>query len=139
MKMLTVNKLLNTTHKGLTKKVSMSNTLNYLVNLGFSLFGCNVRQREKNTVWVKEILTITGILKYGAQFNEDSQPILIELTEYTRTLRKDNPSRLLKPICSGQCDFEDGCVFTPLPTPVLIYPYRPTGPELGPVPMDISD
>jgi hypothetical protein len=142
----------------------MSNILNCLVNFGFSL--------------VKGILT-TSILKYGAQFNEDSQPILIELadmsvalkggdrrkrrklekekegfdtdayspsssssssiTSYTCTLRKDDPSRLLQPTCSGQCDFEDGWVFTHSPTSIHTYPYRPTGPELGPAPMDISD
>jgi hypothetical protein len=151
----------------------MSNMLNYLVNFGSSPFGCNVRQREKNTVCVKGILAC--ILKYGAQFNEDSQPILIELadmsvalkggdrrklekekegfdtnaypppsssssvTSYTCTLRKDDPSCLLQPTCSGQCDFEDGWVFTHLPTSGHIYPYRPTGPELGHVPVDISD
>jgi hypothetical protein len=158
----------------------MSNILNCLVHFGFNLFGCNIRQREKNTVCVKGIIT-TSILKHGAQFfNEDCQPILIELadmsvalkggdrrkrrkleekegfdtdayspsssssssssiTSYTCTLREDDPSRLLQPTCSGQCDFEDGWVFTHSPTSIHTYPYRPVGPELGPAPMDISD
>jgi hypothetical protein len=46
----------------------MSNIVNYLVNLGFSIFA-------------------TGILKYGAQFNEDSQPILIELADISVALK----------------------------------------------------
>jgi hypothetical protein len=118
----------------------------YLVNLRFSLFGCN-------TVCMKGILS-TGILKYGAQFNEDSQPILIELADMSvaskggdrRKLEKgkegfdtdaysppsppsSSSSSITSYTCSGQCDFEEGWVFTHLPTSVDTYPYRPTGPE----------
>ena len=91
----------------------MSNFVDYLVNLGFSLFGCNARQQEKNTVCLKGILT-TGILKYGAQFNEDSQPIPIEFADMSVALKGEN-----------KCNFEDSWVLTQVPTSVDIYPYRP--------------
>ncbi|OEU19370.1 hypothetical protein FRACYDRAFT_235420 [Fragilariopsis cylindrus CCMP1102] len=124
----------------------MSDIVNYLINLGFSLFGCNT------VICVKGILT-TGILEYGAQFNDDSHPILIELADIPskggdrRKLEKEkegfdtdayfppSSSSITSYTCSGQRDFEEGWVFTHLPTSVDTYPYRPT----GPVPMDISD
>jgi hypothetical protein len=111
----------------------MSNILNCLVTFGFSLFGCNVRQREKTTVLVKGILT-TSILKYGAKFNEESQPILIELADMSVALKGGDRRKF-----DTDAYPEDGWVFTHLPSSVLIYPYRPTGPGLGLVPMDISD
>ena len=106
----------------------MSNILNCLVNFGFSLLGCNVWQREKTTVCVKGILT-TGILKYGAQFNEDSQPILIELADMSIALKGGDRRKLEKEKEGFDTDAysEDGWEFTHSPSSVLMYPYRPTG------------
>ena len=54
------------------------------------------------------------ILKYGAQFNEDSQPIPIEFADMSVALKGEN-----------KCNFEDSWVLTQVPTSVDIYPYRP--------------
>ena len=50
------------------------------------------------------------------------------------TLHKNDPNRLLllKPECPGQCNFEDDCEFLPAPNSYHYFPYRPTGPGLGP-------
>jgi hypothetical protein len=79
----------------------------YLVNLGFSLFGCN-------TVCVKGILS-TGILKYGAQFNEDSQPILIELADMSVASKGGDRRKLEK----GKEGF-DTDAYPPPPPPLLL-------------------
>jgi hypothetical protein len=95
----------------------MSNILNCLVNFGFSLFGCN--QREKNTVCVKGILTC--ILKYGAQFNEDSQPILIELADMSVALKGGDRRKLEKEKEGFDTDAWGGGGGGGPPPPLLLY------------------
>jgi hypothetical protein len=77
----------------------------YLVNLRFSLFGCN-------TVCMKGILS-TGILKYGAQFNEDSQPILIELADMSVASKGGDRRKLEK----GKEGFDTDAYSPPPPPP----------------------
>jgi len=79
-------------------------------------------------VCVKGILT-AGI-KYGAQFNDYSQPILIELADMSVALKDEDRRKLEKEKEGFDTDAysEDGWVFTHSPSSVLMYPYRPTGP-----------
>jgi hypothetical protein len=69
--------IINKQHK---YKVSMSNILNYLVNIGFRLFGYNndhLKCVKRHSSSLGRILYRACMLKHGVTFTDDGQRILI--------------------------------------------------------------
>ena len=78
------------THKGLTKKVSMSNIVDYLLTCqpwSQSLWMQCKAAGEEHSMPERNPYYWYGILKYGAQFNEDNQPIPIEFADMSVALK----------------------------------------------------
>ena len=95
----------------------MSNIVDYLLTCqpwSQSLWKQCKAVGEEHSMPERNPYYCTGILKYGAQFNEDSQPIPIEFADMSVALKGEN-----------KCNFEDSWVLTQVPTSVDIYPYRP--------------